>query len=171
MATGTRFSTKDGLISSITKKIYTNTKFEVSADKIQTAIRDVIESLWDKRPNILVINDANISQYMSVVESFRPIVTIPVETDILVFETSGDTNLFGIRMSGDFYNGKKLKVTGRIRFWQPDDYSLLIQGRMSRYYYAHTYSPVSNNDGRINQIFECFSEFIYWNGAWFGEWY
>lgn len=171
MATGTRFSTKEGLISSVIKKIYTNTKFEVSADKIQTAIRDVIESFWDRRPNILILNDANISQYMSIVESYRPIVIIPVETDILRFEVTSDLNLFGIRMSGDYYNGKKLKVSGNVRFWQPESYSLSIQGRMAEYYYAYTYSYVSNNDGRNNKMYESFAEFIWWNGVWFGNWY
>lgn len=171
MSSGTRFTTKDGLISSIVKKIYTNTKFEVSADKIQTAIRDVVESLWDKRPNILTITDANISQYYSVIDSYIPILTIPAETDILMFNTTVDTNLFGIRMSGDYYNGKKLKISGYVRFWQPDIYSLGISGRMSQYYYANTYSSNNGYDGRVNQIIEAFAEFVWWNGTWYGDWY
>lgn len=171
MGKGTRFSTKEGLLSSVIKKIYTNINFEVSADKIQTAINDVIESLWNKRPNTLILNDANISQYKSIVENYLPIVTIPTDTDILVFETTGDLNLFGIRMSGDIYNGKKLTVTGRVRFWQPPGYFYTVQGRMSDYYYAYTHSSFSNTDGRDNQMIQSFAEFIWWNGVWFGNWY
>lgn len=48
MSSGTKYENKIDLLASIISKVYTNTSFSVTADKIQTAMNDIIESLWDK---------------------------------------------------------------------------------------------------------------------------
>ena len=46
MATGTQYTEKSSLLNAITSLVYTNVKNEVSADKAQKAMKDIVESLW-----------------------------------------------------------------------------------------------------------------------------
>lgn len=178
MGSGTKFITKEGLVSSVVKKIYTNKNFEVSADKIQTAIRDVIETLWDRRPNILIIttSDINIggsSPYITYdiadPTHSRKIFTIPSEIDMLVFENATPVDIHAIRITGTVYNGKKLKISGNVILKQAPS-GMELNGRVGRYFYYHN-SITPFNFSYSAPIVEAFTELIWWNGVWFCEWY
>ena len=165
MGQGTKHTSKNSLLGEIMQKVFTNKSFLVTADKLQTVLNSIVESMWWK-PVVLTITDANLSTYLTHVGDNNPpydYLTIPSNVGVLEINTTTKLSLAGIKNTTTRENGSKLKVIGNITLWGSLSFNF-GEGRMSMYYYQ--YHP-----GAAGGTMEGFQEFIYWNEVWICDGY
>lgn len=164
MSTGTKYTSKATLLTSILQKIFTNKSFKVTADKIQTAINDVIESLWNRRYDkvILTIEDDNVADYLSGTD----LQNIPNDTDIISIEVTTAINVATISFVSTPSNGKEIRIVGngKINLWQGDGTATPYQ--LSKYYYSF----IDGHSG-ASQSIGIFQDFMLWNEVWYYDGY
>ena len=156
MGNGTKYTSKLDLIKSNISKIFANLGFLVSADKIQTVINDVIESLW---PTVLEINDGNVSVY-----HIAGNLVVPTGTNKLFINTTTPLKVKNLLFVDAITNGTEIQVCGNIQFWTGDGSSDV--GRMSRYYYQYTFGH-----GSADYMIEGCNTFVYFNQVWYCNFY
>ena len=178
MGTGTKYTTKSNLIASIVQKVFTNVSFKVTADNIQTALNNIVESLWSKKyePVILEINDANLSMYYEN----KPYLSIyayglkaiPDNVDYIVINTTSLLRIAEISFVSNVPNGKNIRIfstntsgDGNLSLWEGNGNTNFIN-QLSRYYYSMT----DSHNGSYNTK-ELYQEFMFWNGVWYYDGY
>lgn len=165
MGQGTKHTSKTSLLGEILQKVFTNKSFLVTADKLQTVLNSIVESMW-WRPVVLTITDENLSTYLTHVEDNNPpyaYLTIPSNVGVLEVKTKSKLSLAGIKNATTRENGSKLKVIGNITLWGSLNFNF-GEGRMSLYYYQ--YHPAA-----AGGTMEGFQDFIYWNEVWLCDGY
>ena len=165
MSQGTEYPTKIGLLNAIKAKIFTNRRFYTTADRIQTAINDVVESLWGKTQEevIYVIDDDNVADHVGVfsADNHPTLMNIPNNTTILSIETTTGISAMLLTFVTTPSNGKRLDIVGNLKIWQGTDSWDTEIGQFSAYYYTYrnSYADAISLEG--------FESFMYWNGVWF----
>ena len=178
MGTGTKYTTKSNLIASIVQKIYTNVSFKGTADNIQTALNNIVESLWNKKyePVVLEINDANLSDYYEtkpyISQYAHGLKAIPDNVDYIAINTTSILQIAEISFVSNVPNGKTIRVFsintpsgGNLSLWQGNGDTSFIN-QLSRYYYSMT----DSRNGSYNTK-ELYQEFMFWNGVWYYDGY
>lgn len=178
MGTGTKYTDKTSLITSIVQKVFTNVSFKVTADNIQTALNNIVESLWSKKyePVILEINDANLSTYYEAKEYINTyahgLKAIPDNVDYLVINTTGLIEIAEISFVSNVPNGKTIRIfnnhagnVNNLKIWQGNG-NPNFPKQITQYYY----SMVDGHYDSYNTK-ELYQEFMYWNGVWYYDGY
>ena len=178
MGTGTKYTTKSNLIASIVQKVFTNVSFKVTADNIQTALNNIVESLWSKKyePVILEINDANLNIYYELKPYLSDysggLKAIPDNVDYIVINTTSLLRIAEISFVSNVPNGKNIRIfstntsgDGNLSLWEGNGNTNFIN-QLSRYYYSMT----DSHNGSYNTK-ELYQEFMFWNGVWYYDGY
>lgn len=179
MGTGTKYTTKSNLIASIVQKVFTNVSFKVTADNIQTALNNIVESLWSKKyePVILEINDANLSTYYEAKPYINTyaygLKAIPDDVDYIVINTTTLVQIAEISFVSNIPNGKTIRIfstyidnnVGNLKIWEGNG-DINFPRQISQYYYSMI-------DGHYDSYStkELYQEFMYWNGVWYYDGY
>jgi hypothetical protein len=99
MGQGTNIRSKTSLLVEILQKVFTNKSFLVTADKLQTVLNSIVESMW-WRPVVLTITDENLSTYLTHVEDNNPpyaYLTIPSNVGVLEVKTKSKLSLAALK--------------------------------------------------------------------------
>lgn len=175
MSQGTKYETKANLLASIKAKIFTNKQYKVTADFIQTACNNIVESLWSRTPDevIYVINDDNIADHAELRDTRAIITNIPDDTTLISFECETALESFVKEVSGNMIvevsaltfvttpiNGTKVKMIGMGNLYASSSTDFGV-GQFSEYYYTYR----GNYQGCI--AVKAFETFMYWNGVWY----
>lgn len=129
MSQGTKYTVKNSLLASVARKVFTNTTWQVTADMIQTAMNDIIESLWglvtdvnyfslegtvvsglqaDIGLNVVVVQNPNAVEHIQVGDYINGEFSVfPNGTTVLAKELDGETTVLTVSAPAEAsYTGK-----------------------------------------------------------------
>lgn len=138
----------------------------------RVTVNDLFSSYAAAR--VLVINNANVSQYFTPIEgdvSTDVYFYLPDRYATIVVETTDKYKIVKIKPVGgvDFEDYKKFTITGNVSFWEGSsgngDSVNSGNYRISRYWYSHRFGHGSDS------ITEAFTEFILKNKVWYSLFY
>lgn len=116
--------------------------------------------------NVLYITDDNMSNYVDEHPVFKGtgILTIPNETDIVIFDTKANVSIHNVMPeTGDFGNGKDVKIGGNFSPYLPSTTDT------EEYGFSHNiYQDMTNNNGGVDlkKNHNNFIELTCWRKTW-----
>ena len=95
----------------------------------------------------LIIDDKNVGDYVAEHPVYKTsnVLTIPNDVDIIMVETTKNLSLHNIMpQSGEFDNGKEIKIGGNVSFYMPSEVNEEYQ------FSPHIYQDMTTNNGGID---------------------
>ena len=186
MAEGTKYTDKDNLITAIIGYVFPNKGRKVLADNLQTSLRDIVESLWNKGTGVstLTITDENVSKYVQVSEGYSGIAglyirNVPDGTTHISVETTVSVKIFGVSFVTAIPDGSRVTLIGNIELREPVAILYPEDGRFTAYLYNYLGgvdgdgpTPTAGSTNALpDKGVEVYRDFMYWNGTWYHRGY
>jgi hypothetical protein len=117
----------------------------------------------------LEINDNNLSEYYTNSVSIFETLTIPIDVETIVFNTSNEVKISAIQIP-DVFNGKRITLIGQYFSTSEHSANTSVDGRFSEYLYEHKYGQRTGSAQSSNDRYT-YEQYLYYKGIWYSKGY
>lgn len=119
--------------------------------------------------DVLEINDSNLSEYYTKSDSMFEILTIPLDIETVVFNTTSAITISAIQIP-NIFNGKRITLIGQSFSTSEHLANTSTDGRFSEYLYEHRYGQRGGNGQSSNDRYT-YEQYLYFKGIWYSKGY